>query len=134
MHRDWRNHPAPHFGSEEEDPVLKEIEACRKEIGLKFDSDKTSWHILDFSLLTDTVKVFQHGATKYSMDNWKNTISQPHGTNRYYDATLRHLFAFNNGEFFDPESKLPHLAHAITNLLMLTWYAKTSNLLPSDSK
>jgi hypothetical protein len=37
----------------------------------------------------------------------------------------RHLAAWQRGEECDPESGLPHLAHAMCNLRMLTLYAKT---------
>jgi hypothetical protein len=37
---------------------------------------------------------------------------------RYIDATLRHIAAYLNGESTDPESGLPHLAHAACSLLL----------------
>ena len=38
---------------------------------------------------------------------------------------MRHMAAWQRGEENDPESGLPHLAHAMCNLRMLTLYAKT---------
>ena len=40
-------------------------------------------------------------------------------------CALRHLAAFQRGEDLDPESGLPHLAHAMCNLRMLTLYSRT---------
>lgn len=37
---------------------------------------------------------------------------------RYIDATLRHIAAHLTGETTDPESGLPHLAHAACSLLL----------------
>ena len=37
---------------------------------------------------------------------------------RYIDATLRHVAAYLSGESTDPESGLPHLAHAACSLLL----------------
>ena len=34
---------------------------------------------------------------------------------------MRHLIAWRKGELIDPESKLPHLAHAGCNLIFLNW-------------
>jgi ADP-heptose:LPS heptosyltransferase len=38
---------------------------------------------------------------------------------------MRHLAAWQRGEENDPETGLPHLAHAMCNLRMLTLYSKT---------
>lgn len=38
---------------------------------------------------------------------------------RIYGSVLRHLCAWDSGESLDPESGLPHLAHALTCLMQL---------------
>jgi hypothetical protein len=58
------------------------------------------------------------GAKKYARDGWK---SLPDFENRYLAALIRHLVAYQNGEFTDPESGLPHLAHVLTNATFLLW-------------
>jgi hypothetical protein len=45
----------------------------------------------------------------------KNDTSKP----RYFDAAQRHLWAWWEGEARDPESGLPHLAHAVACLLFV---------------
>lgn len=40
-----------------------------------------------------------------------------------FDAMQRHLLAFWNGENIDPESKLPHLAHACWHCLTLMTFS-----------
>ena len=53
--------------------------------------------------------VLKLGAEKYGKANWRQeTIS----ASVYIDATLRHLFAWLDGESADPESNQSHLAHA----------------------
>jgi hypothetical protein len=37
---------------------------------------------------------------------------------------MRHLLAFWSGEETDPESGLPHLAHALCGLMFLHWHAQ----------
>ena len=54
-------------------------------------------------------KVMAAGADKYSPFNWGEggVVASV-----YYDAAMRHLFAWFTGEDIDPESGLPHLSHA----------------------
>lgn len=42
-----------------------------------------------------------------------------------FACAMRHMAAWQRGEECDPESGLPHLAHAMCNLRMLTLYATT---------
>ncbi len=39
----------------------------------------------------------------------------------YFDACMRHLTAWIEGERKDPESGLSHLAHAVCCLLIMLW-------------
>jgi hypothetical protein len=48
--------------------------------------------------------------------NWRHV---PNSTYRYLKAMIRHIVAFCSGEINDPESGLPHLAHAGCCLLFL---------------
>jgi hypothetical protein len=89
-------------------------------LGLKLDSAKPRWTLLPWDVLADVVAVLEHGARKYAPNNWKHV--QP--KERYADAALRHLTAWLRGERIDPESKLPHLAHAICSLMFLLWHDK----------
>lgn len=45
-------------------------------------------------------------------DNWRKGFKYT----RSADAALRHIFAFLDGEDMDPESGLPHIAHAVASL------------------
>ena len=85
--------------------------------GLKLDAGKPRWSLLPWEALALVVDVLEHGARKYSPGNWAHV---PDARTRYFDACVRHLTAWNRGEKNDPESKLPHLAHAICCLLFLT--------------
>lgn len=61
--------------------------------------------------------VFQLGANKYGPYNWrKNPVKK----SIYVSAILRHLYAMMDGQWVDPESGRPHLAHirANTNIMM----------------
>lgn len=89
-----------------------------KELGRKFDGDKPDWSLLDLNILEDTVKVLTFGAKKYDRDNWQQVKN---GDQRYYAALIRHLNAHRSGEKLDPESGLPHLAHAMCCLTFLSY-------------
>lgn len=90
-----------------------------KPSGQKHDSGKRRFLLLPWRELGIVVDVLEHGAAKYGVHNW--TIV-PHGKERYLDAALRHLHAVILGETHDPESGLPHLAHATCSLLFALWF------------
>jgi len=88
--------------------------------GVKFDADKPRWGLLPWRQVQDVVKVLTLGAKKYpSADNWQKV---PDAENRYFDALMRHVYAWVKGEKMDPESGLPHLAHAVCNVLFIMWF------------
>lgn len=59
--------------------------------------------------------VLTYGAAKYEPWNWTKgkTLS------RDFAAALRHLTAWNDGEDLDPESGLPHLMHAVADIMIV---------------
>ncbi|QHJ84311.1 MAG: hypothetical protein [Caudoviricetes sp.] len=86
--------------------------------GVKHDSDKPRFSLLPLKQVWDIVAVLEFGAKKYAPDNWQKV---PDAENRYFDAAMRHLCAWRSGEKRDPETNLPHLAHAACCLLFLMW-------------
>lgn len=67
----------------------------------------------------------EYGAIKYEAHSWRNV---PNAQERYFAAAERHhqeRLLLGQGQFLpilegcDPESKLPHIAHEIFNLLAL---------------
>lgn len=100
--------------------------------GLKFDQEKMRYDLVPFRGMDDVVRVLTYGANKYSADNWRNV---DHAEERYPAAALRHISAYLQGEEHDPESKLPHLAHAICSLLfVLTLDQETTDELIAERK
>jgi hypothetical protein len=86
--------------------------------GLKYDEDKNRLGLIPVESLLELGKVYTYGAKKYSDESWKNV--EPF-EERYYDALLRHLFAWRGGERMDKESRLTHLSHAFCNLSFLVY-------------
>jgi hypothetical protein len=88
--------------------------------GIKFDEEKTQWHLLPMDVMEIVVRVLMHGAKKYAPDNWKYVEPKE----RYYDAAMRHLTARHQGQQLDNGpggSGLPHLACAICCLIFYLW-------------
>lgn len=92
-------------------PQLKTVEQ-----GMKFDNGKLLYSLIPPETMKALAEVLTYGANKYAKDNWKKVEN---GDQRYLDALFRHLEAFRSGEIYDPESKLHHLAHVLTNVAFL---------------
>lgn len=66
--------------------------------------------------MVQVAKVSTMGAAKYAPHSWRRVDN---AKERYFDAYMRHTLAHASGEKVDPESGLPHLAHAAWNALAL---------------
>ena len=88
--------------------------------GKKFDQGKPRIDLLPFEAIEDIAAIMTFGATKYEDHNWAKGMDW----GRLFGAAQRHLAAWQRGEETDPESNLPHLAHATCNLIFLLYYAK----------
>jgi len=84
--------------------------------GRKDDTGKAPWHLVPWNALGDVVAVLDFGARKYGEGNWRLV---PNARERYFAATQRHLVAWFGGQHADPETGLPHLAHATCCVLFL---------------
>ena len=84
--------------------------------GHKADRDKARWDLLPWDAAGQVVEVLTFGARKYAPDNWKRV---PEPQDRYFAAAMRHIVAWRNGQQDDPETGLPHLAHATCCLMFL---------------
>ena len=97
------------------------IEMIEPEVGMKHDSGKLDYTLVPWDGLEDVIKVLEFGAQKYSRDNWRKVEN---AEARYMAAAFRHLVAHQNGEVNDPESNLPHRAHAGCCILFMLAKAK----------
>lgn len=82
--------------------------------GVKNDSSKPDYSLVPFGALDEVVKVLTHGAKKYDRFNWEHVEDI-----RYQAAALRHISSYMQGEKYDPETGINHLAHAVCSLLFL---------------
>lgn len=56
------------------------------------------------------------GARKYGRHNWRKAGVR---SSIYYDAAMRHLMAWWEGEDIDPDSRMPHIVKAMAGLMVL---------------
>jgi hypothetical protein len=89
--------------------------------GTKADSGKPRLSLLPWDAVLAVVAALDfgaraHGETDDDIPNWERV---PDAHRRYWNACMRHLIARRRGEFLDPESRLPHLAHAAADALIL---------------
>lgn len=93
--------------------------AVEDTIGMKYDADKPRMDLLLDGMpgaLEQVASILTFGAKKYADHSWQGV---PNGPARYKAALLRHLTAHAKGEKNDPESGMPHLAHAACNALFI---------------
>lgn len=78
------------------------------------DPNKTQWRGMKFRVLDEVAKVITEGDKKYNPGDWvtKDNVL-------FFDALMRHISLWRQGEKDDPEDGLHHLAHAIVNCMYL---------------
>ena len=86
----------------------------------KADTGKLRYSLLPSFATEEVVRVLEFGAKKYAAHNWQKGMEWT----RMYDAARRHLEAWQRGEDTDPESGIPHIAHAICCLMFLLEYQR----------
>lgn len=85
--------------------------------GLRYNSGKVD--LTQLSPLAQIMEslVFMYGQCKYDKNNWKKMKpTEQEAYDEYLACAKRHLMKYEMGEFFDNESKMPHLAHMVWNL------------------
>lgn len=82
--------------------------------GTKHDSKKPAMSLCPPEGLRLMAQAMSYGAGKYGAHNYRLGMA----VSRLYSAALRHIASDLEGERIDPESGLPHLAHALASLAM----------------
>lgn len=83
--------------------------------GIKHDQEKPDYSLLSSWSLDEVAQVMTYGKRKYDSHNWRKGLNN----SRLFSAAMRHLWAWNRGEDFDPETGFSHLAHAGCCVLMI---------------
>jgi hypothetical protein len=106
---------------------LKAIEA---EGAVRYDNGKEKFGLIPPGPLFEVARVYTEGARKYASRNWEKGMDW----SRVFDASMRHMWKFWNGEENDHEDGLPHLAHAAWGMLTLLQYVQSFPELDDRSK
>lgn len=88
---------------------------------IKYDVDKPRVDLLPPFALLEAAKALEFGAKKYGEHNWRKGLNW----SRCIGSLLRHIYAFMSGEDNDQESGLPHLSHAMCNIMFLIEYTRS---------
>ena len=99
-------------------PMTTEAPPAAAGGGVKHDNGKSPITLIPSIAIAGEADVFAFGAKKYGKWNFKKGMDH----SRVLDAALRHILAIADGEDFDPESRLPHWAHARCGLAMYAYY------------
>lgn len=96
--------------------------------GIKLDTEKPRMDLVfsGFSKALQLVgDIGTYGAVKYTDNGWQEVDN---GIERYLSAMLRHYFKYKDGEYYDRESELPHLAHMAWNALAVLELSERGHL------
>ena len=85
---------------------------------LHYSTGKLGLDQLDWNVLAQDAAVLNFGEFKYFRANWQNGNLY----SEMFGSAMRHLMFWWLGEENDPESGLPHLAHARINLMFLMYW------------
>ncbi len=100
---------------------IGDVKSDARGSGARYNDGKTEYSLIPLGCLEWAAQVFMYGRdNKYAAWNWAKGMDWlvP------YDCMMRHMEAWHRGEDLDDESGLPHLGHAMCNLIMMTFYAK----------
>lgn len=104
-----------------ETPGIGDVASQEKGSGARYNGGKPDMSLIPLVTLEDEARVWEYGKRKYAAWNWAKGMPW----SAVFASLQRHLGAWQAGEENDPESGLPHLAHAACNLRMLTLYSTT---------
>ena len=104
--------------------ILEQMNRRHNTGGTKHDSSKADLSLVPLVLIEATAKALMFGEQKYGRYNFRKGFPN----HRLIAACLRHVLAYQDGEDLDPESNLPHLAHATACIAMLLQCAKDGTL------
>lgn len=92
---------------------------------------KVPIHLIPPAASIAMAHVFDLGAKKYGAYNWRDASV---AATVYVSAAQRHLAAFMDGEFSDPESGQPHIAHVAACMAILIDAFASGNIVDDRPK
>ncbi len=84
--------------------------------GVKELTGKSRVDLVPPEAIFDAARAFEAGLVKYPENGWRTV---PGARSKYLASTMRHLLRHSMGERTDEESGLPHLTHALADLMIV---------------
>ena len=85
---------------------------------IRDNKGKLKWSLVHFKSLFGLVRVLEHGAEEYGIDNWKIDLDKK----EILESLIRHATAIMDGDEIDEDSKLPHIDHVMANAMFYSFY------------
>ena len=82
-------------------------------MAVRFNVTKPRFDLISGWAMKALAAVLTYGLKKYGAHNWRKGLSQ----GETLSSALHHIMRRCDGELNDQESGLPHLAHAMANLM-----------------
>ena len=92
------------------------VTSTHTDAAIKADDNKARYDLILPESIDMLAQVFAYGIRKYGIER---NCEKGFSYGRLFAAACRHMWAFWRGEELDPESGLPHLAHAQWNIHIL---------------
>ena len=86
--------------------------------------------LVDPEFIRAVARVLHIGKLKYEARNWE----RGYRWGLSYAAAQRHMLAFWSGEDTDPDSGLPHIAHAATHMMFLLLFSTHEQYADHDDR
>lgn len=101
--------------------ATSEVRVTNQRTGGEKGQKPQRFGLLPWPAVAQIAEVYAFGASKYADHNWL----KGYDWSLSFDAMMRHVSAFWAGEDADPESGLPHMAHAGFHVLALLTFAES---------
>lgn len=98
--------------------------------GVKDNRGKAPLDLIPYEALLGAAEVLAYGAKKYKPNNWRLGLKWT----ETWSSLQRHLWAWKEGEDLDPETGLPHLDHAMCQMLFLATYYHEEQMKQFDDR
>ena len=108
--------PSPGYNGSGVQIITPEMEARAE--GIKHDSDKTRYDLIDWPFVEGMANVMTANVGKHEDDTWKSI--EPF-RQKHFSALMRHVVKWMCGEKLDAETGMSHLYHAACRLMFLAW-------------
>lgn len=108
---------------EMERKYIAEMFTTAEGVLLKMQEHKPPVSLVPRFAIEGLAEVYEYGVKKYQRDSWRQ-FTPDQAKACLPDAAMRHLLAYNDGEFTDKESGLPHLLQCAWNCLTLYYFER----------